>query len=332
MKKTRFMSCLMAIILVFGLMVSTANAADIHLDAGSATVYVDDSRVYGITAYIDGTGNIRVESESDMLKIFSKETTGPFMSPSSSLIVTDWANYFGYGWSQSESTLYIYRNGSTTPSYPTDPSIPPDPTSPSTKTQADVFVNGLRVTGSGVHVYGGEFFIDNSAALRTIFPKETNGNLPTVTEATSLRSFATKYKYTMVSNGNRVYLSNNGNGPLEVTLNGTYIAFPDQQPYVVNNRTMVPIRTLAETLGFTVEWVSSNNGIKLTKGSMVMWVWVGSTTYYINNVKYTMDVKPFVTNNERTMVPIRFIGEAFGYDVKWDGSGTVPVVKLTSSK
>ena len=63
---------------------------------------------------------------------------------------------------------------------------------------------------------------------------------------------------------------------------------------------------------------------------MVMWIWVGNTTYYINNVKYTMDVKPFVTNNERTMVPIRFIGEAFGYDVKWDGSGTVPVVRLSS--
>lgn len=329
MKKTRFLSLIMALAMLFGLLTTNAYASDIHLDAGSATVYMDDSQVYGIDAYIDGTSNIRVRNASDLLKIFSHET-GSFMSPSSSLIVVDWANYFGYGWSQSENTLYIYRSTSTTPSYPIDPSIPPDPTSPSTKTQADVFVNGLRVNSAGVHVYGGEFFVDNSTALRTIFPKETNASLPTVTEATSLRTFATKYKYTMVANGNRVYLSNNGNGPLEVTLNGTYVSFPDQQPYVVNNRTMVPIRTLAETLGFTVEWVSSNNGIKLTKGSMVMWVWVGSTTYYINNVKYTMDVKPFVTNNERTMVPIRFIGEAFGYDVKWDGTGTVPVVRLSS--
>lgn len=327
MKKTRFMSIVMTIIMVFGLLTGTASASDIHLDAGSATVYMDNSRVYGIAAYIDGTGNIRVETESDMLKIFSKETSGLFIVPTDSLIVTDWANYFGYAWSQNETALYIYRNGSTTPSLPNDPSIPPEP---STKTEADVFVNGLRVNNSGVHVYGGEFFVDNSAALRTIFPKETNTNLPTVTEATSLRTFANKYKYTMVSNGNRVYLYNNGNGPLEVSLNGTYVAFPDQQPYVVNNRTMVPVRTLAETLGFTVEWVSSNNGIKLTKGSMVMWIWVGNTTYYINNVKYTMDVKPFVTNNERTMVPIRFIGEAFGYDVKWDGSGIVPVVRLSS--
>jgi len=329
MKKTRFMSFIMAMIMVFGLLTTTAAAADIHLDAGDATVYVDDVRIYGISAYIDGTGNIRVETESDMLKIFSRRSE-IYMVTSDSLIVTDWANYFGYGWSQSDNNLYIYTSSSTGPSYPSDPGLPPDPTNPNNKTQAEVFVNGLRVSNAGVHVYGGEFFIDTSASLRTIFPKETNSSLPQITEATSLRTYANKYKYTMVSTGERVFLYNNGNGPLEVTINGTRVAFPDQQPYVVNGRTMVPIRTLAETLGFTVEWVSSNNGIKLTKGSTVMWVWVGSTTYYINNVKYTMDVKPFVTNSGRTMVPIRFIGEAFGNNVKWDGTGSVPVVRLSS--
>lgn len=329
MKKTRFISALMAIIMMFGLLTSTATAADIHLNVGPATVYMDDARVYGINAYIDGENKVRVETEDDMRKIFNSEfqNGGIYLSPGTGLIVTDWADFFGYGWSQSESTLYIYRNGSSVPSYPNQPNIPANPND---KPPVEVFVNGLRINNAGVHTYGGEFFIETSDALRAIFPSETKNNLPTVTGTTSLKTYATKYKYTLVSNGEKVYLYNNGNGPLEVTLNGTYVSFPDQQPYVVNNRTMVPIRTLAETLGFTVEWVSANNGIKLTKGNMTMWVWVGSTTYYINNVKYTMDVKPFVTNNERTMVPIRFISEAFGYDVKWDGTGTVPVVRLTS--
>lgn len=326
MKKTRFMSFVMAIVMVFGLLTSTATAADIHLDAGSATVYMDDVKVRGIDAYIDGTGNIRVETESDMLKIFSKETTGLFMSPTDSLIVTDWANYFGYGWSQSEATLYIYRSSSSIPANPNQPIIPDNP---NTKAPAEVFVNGLRISNADVHTYGGEFFIDTSAALRTIFPKETNTSLPTITTTSSLKVWATKYKYNMVSTGNRVYLNNNGKSPVEVSLNGTYVSFGDQQPYVVDGRTMVPIRVLAETLGFEVEWVSANNGIKITKGSTVMWIWTGNTTYYINNVRYSMDVKPFVVN-DRTMVPIRFICEAFGYDVKWDGTGTVPVVRLSS--
>lgn len=42
-----------------------------------------------------------------------------------------------------------------------------------------------------------------------------------------------------------------------------------------------------------------------------------------------MDVKPYITNG-RTMVPIRFVCEVFGYTVKWDGTGTVPVVRLSS--
>lgn len=51
-------------------------------------------------------------------------------------------------------------------------------------------------------------------------------------ETSSLRSWATKYKYTMVSTGNRVYLNNNGKTAVEVSLNGTYVPFEDQRPWL----------------------------------------------------------------------------------------------------
>lgn len=329
MKKTRFISALMAIIMMFGLLTSTATAADIHLNVGPATVYMDDARVYGINAYIDGENKVRVETEDDMRKIFNSEFSngGIYLSPGTGLIVSDWADFFGYAWAQSESTLYIYRNSSSVPSYPNQPSVPVDPT---LQNAAEVFVNGLRVTNPGVHVYGGEFFVQNAESLRNIFPKETSNSTPVVNGTSSLRTWSDKYKYKMISNGNRVYLSNDGVTYPEVTLNGQYVSFPDQLPFVQGGRTMVPIRQLAETIGFTVEYSRQNNGVKLTKGNTTMWIYIGSVGYYINNVAHYMDVKPFITSSERTMVPIRFICEAFGYDVKWDGTGTVPVVRLTS--
>lgn len=327
----------MAIVMMLSLLCTTAFAADIHLNVGPATVYVDNVKVSGITAYMDGEDHVRVETQSDMFKIFSTETNGVFLSPSDSLIVTDWADYFGYGWSQSESSLYIYKNGST-PTFPNQPGIPSMPGTDG-KTPAEVFVNGLRINDTGVHVYGGEFFVSSSAAIRAIFPKETAGvYFPAVMETSTLKSWATKYKYTMVSTGNRVYLNNNGKAALELSLNGEHVSFEDQQPIVVDpGRTMVPLRTIAEQLGFTVEYVSQNNGVKMTKGTTEMWLWPtssssqGSNQYYLNGKYYTMDVKPFILNG-RTMVPIRFVGEVFGYTVKWDGSGSVAVVRLTSSK
>lgn len=335
MKKTRFISALMAIIMMFGLLTSTASAAGtdgIHLNNGPATVYMDDARVYGISAYVDGFDKVRVETEEDMRKIFSLEFLGIgiYIAPSDELIVSDWADYFGYAWYQRENSLYIYRNSSSGPNYPVQPDVPVDPT---LKNAAEVFVNGLRVTNPGVYVYGGEFFIQNADSLRAIFPKETNNSTPVVNGASSLRTWADKYKYTMISNGNRVYLSNDGVTYPEVALNGQYVSFPDQLPFLQGGRTMVPIRQLAETIGFTVEHSRQNNGVKLTKDNTTMWIYYGSTGYRINGEPHFMDAKPFVTstpNAERTMVPIRFICEAFGYNVEWDGSGSVPVVKLTS--
>lgn len=42
---------------------------------------------------------------------------------------------------------------------------------------------------------------------------------------------------------------------INVTVNGKQVVFPDEQPYVdENNRTMVPLRPIAEALGIQVEW------------------------------------------------------------------------------
>ena len=49
---------------------------------------------------------------------------------------------------------------------------------------------------------------------------------------------------------------------------------------------------------------------------------IGSTTAYINGVAQTLDAAP-INRNNRTMLPVRFLANAFGVDndgIKWDGA------------
>lgn len=335
MKNTRFMACLMAIMMFVSTLTTTAHAgSDIHIVVGDATIYVNDVMVQNISAYLDGYGDIRVESVSDLCKVFPNDQ-GRFNSLASQtgIVVHHWVTNLGYSCSQDGNILYIYTSNTPTieiPSTPNMPTIPEVPTEPETPS-AEVFVNGLRVDNSGVHAYGGEFFINTYTALRTIFPKETANNyFPATMETSSLRTWANKFKYTMVSSGDRVYLNNDGKKPVEVSLNGTNVVFPDQQPVVVDpGRTMIPIRVVSELINSTVEWDAQHKRVKIVKGNSTMLLWVGSQSYWLDGNYHNMDVSPYILNG-RTMVPIRFITETFGYDVKWDSSGTVPVVKLSS--
>ena len=57
---------------------------------------------------------------------------------------------------------------------------------------------------------------------------------------------------------------------------------------------------------------------------------VGALTYTLDGVEKTMDVPaeftPSVNNEFRTMVPVRFVTEALGYQVEWDQQRNLAVI------
>jgi len=56
---------------------------------------------------------------------------------------------------------------------------------------------------------------------------------------------------------------------------------------------------------------------------------IGSTVAYVNGEMKTLDAPPFIDpKTNRTLVPVRFISEAFGADVQWDGSLKVVTITL----
>lgn len=86
---------------------------------------------------------------------------------------------------------------------------------------------------------------------------------------------------------------------------------------VKENRTFLPLRSIGEELGFKVEWKQEEKEILVIKGKDKVRMTLGSKIYWKNNEKKEMDVVPFV-RNERTYLPIRFLGEALDEKVEWD--------------
>ncbi len=119
---------------------------------------------------------------------------------------------------------------------------------------------------------------------------------------------------------------NNGS-QLSVEVNGSQVSF-DQPPIILNGRTMVPFRAIAEVLGATVEWDSASNKVTIS-GSKKVELIIGSTRAMVDGNEVTLD-NPAAVVGGRTMVPLRFIGEALGAEVSYTPP-PVQTVQPTSS-
>lgn len=55
-----------------------------------------------------------------------------------------------------------------------------------------------------------------------------------------------------------------------------------------------------------------------TEQKIILSMQVGSTIAYLNQRPVELEAPPYITKEGRTMVPVRFVSEAFGANVKWD--------------
>ncbi|MDP2872346.1 MAG: N-acetylmuramoyl-L-alanine amidase family protein [Bacillota bacterium] len=100
-------------------------------------------------------------------------------------------------------------------------------------------------------------------------------------------------------------------------MNGAQV-FPDVPLLVNAGRMVVPIRIIAENLGATVEWDAARNAAVVDGGGRLVDLPVGSAVATVNGQQVALDA-PSVLYSGRTMVPLRFVAEALGCDVAWNG-------------
>ncbi len=90
-------------------------------------------------------------------------------------------------------------------------------------------------------------------------------------------------------------------------------------PVLVDGRVLVPLRSVFERLGAEVNWNEFLQRVEIKRGSTRIHLTIASPDAKINGVSYQVDVPSRLVNG-RTMVPLRFISQALGAHVVWDGA------------
>lgn len=91
----------------------------------------------------------------------------------------------------------------------------------------------------------------------------------------------------------------------------------DVAPFVENGRTLVPVRALAERLGFDVTWDQASQKVTLSKWPKTLELTIGSDIAVVNGREVKLDVPARIVN-DRTVVPLRFVSEHLGAQVSWN--------------
>lgn len=104
--------------------------------------------------------------------------------------------------------------------------------------------------------------------------------------------------------------------PISVKMNGKIVNF-ETAPIIQDNRTLVPVRFIAEELGAVVNWDKEKQEVAITKDQNNIKLIVGEKKATVGDQVIELDTKAIIVNS-RTYVPIRFISETLDSNVEWD--------------
>ena len=138
-----------------------------------------------------------------------------------------------------------------------------------------------------------------------------------VTEETVKEKFEEKNSYDKLE-----LVLNIDNKTMQKSVNGVVGKYNnDVAPFIYQSRTMLPIRFVAEALGFMVTWDAKTKTVYLTDKENIIQIPVDTNNIIVNGKTFVSDVKPMIKNN-RTMLPIANVARALGLqdgkDILWD--------------
>ncbi|OEH94008.1 copper amine oxidase N-terminal domain-containing protein [Bacillus solimangrovi] len=105
---------------------------------------------------------------------------------------------------------------------------------------------------------------------------------------------------------------------ITVTINQTKQQF-EQSPLMINGSVVVPLRGIFTALGAEVEWDSKTKTVYAKKDEEDIKLIIGQQTAKVNGASVKLS-QPGEIFQGSTYVPLRFVSEALGSEVKWNGS------------
>jgi len=112
----------------------------------------------------------------------------------------------------------------------------------------------------------------------------------------------------------------------QASVNGQAVKL-DVPPQLIEDRTMVPLRFVAEALGAKLDWDGTAKRITFTSGGRKVILWVGKKAAEVDGAESALDVAPTIVA-DRTMVPLRFVSERMGAKLLWNAADKT--IELTS--
>jgi hypothetical protein len=83
----------------------------------------------------------------------------------------------------------------------------------------------------------------------------------------------------------------------------------DVQPVLDGDRVLVPLRVIVEHLGADIEWDSNTRTVTIVRGGTNVRLTINADTALKNGAPVSLDVPARLVAG-RTMVPLRFVGDA----------------------
>ena len=114
-----------------------------------------------------------------------------------------------------------------------------------------------------------------------------------------------------------------------LVLDGEKLSTVESPPVIINGRMLVPVWVIGEALDMNIDWDHRSQTAQLQKDGLKIRITIGEKIAFVNDKEVRLD-EPARIYFGRTMVPLRFISEAIGAKVEWDGTNNNAV--LTSPK
>lgn len=116
---------------------------------------------------------------------------------------------------------------------------------------------------------------------------------------------------------NLMMLSNAFGADVTVKLNNQEVTFPNQPPTIVEGRTLIPLRSIFENLGYEVEWDANTKTAILKSDDTTITIQANAQSFSVNSDTINLDIPAQIINGSM-MLPLRAIGEASGLEVNWN--------------
>jgi hypothetical protein len=160
-------------------------------------------------------------------------------------------------------------------------------------------------------------------------PRPEQAAQPVSNHSSGVIAAGTSVTLTCSTSGNTIYYTSDGSDPTDSTTRKKYT-----QPIIISDT--VTIKAIATSPGYSNSEVSVFNYETYASATsaptgvtMTIILKIGQKSYTKNGVTAQFDVAPYVEpNSGRTMVPIRFIAEAFGAQVEWYNDTQTDIISL----